>query len=49
MRVRVADGLVVVVKLVLGAVWVERRGPVVRDLLIGQPLWEESVEQVTVE
>lgn len=37
MRGRVADGLVVAVKLLLGAVGVERRGPVVRDLLSDQP------------
>lgn len=31
MRSRAADGPVVVVKFLLGAVGVERRGPVVRD------------------
>jgi RNA-directed DNA polymerase len=37
MRIRVADGLVVAVKLLLGAVGVERRGPVVRDSRMDQP------------
>lgn len=37
MRGRPADGLVVVVKFLLGAVGVERRGPVVRDFLLDQP------------
>lgn len=37
MRARAADGLVVAVKSLLGAVGVERRGPVVRDSLMDQP------------
>jgi hypothetical protein len=38
MRDRLADRLVVAVKLLLGAVGVERRGRAVRDSLLDQPV-----------